>query len=283
MAEPHPIPTGPRFQDLTGRVFGKLTVLFYAGLKNIKHSTWHCRCECGREHTVYVSQLTLGKVKSCPTCARHRGPREKTNKNFEDLTGQTFGRLTVVSIDRRVKRPGGVRNYFLCHCSCGESKVVRGDILKDGRTASCGCLNVVRYWYDEPKPETQACTNCNRILPLNLEFFYRHPSGKHGFLPRCKECIKEEKRQSWKLNGKRMRLEVLIHYGGDPPRCACCEEAHVEFLAIDHIEGGGGKHRQKIGAFYPWLIRNKFPKGFRVLCHNCNFSRGLYGYCPHKR
>jgi hypothetical protein len=32
-----------------------------------------------------------------------------------------------------------------------------------------------------------------------------------------------------------------------------------------------------------WLKRNGYPKGFRVLCHNCNSARGLYGYCPHKR
>jgi hypothetical protein len=31
-----------------------------------------------------------------------------------------------------------------------------------------------------------------------------------------------------------------------------------------------------------WLRKNGFPKGFRVLCHNCNFAHGHYGYCPHK-
>ena len=33
--------------------------------------------------------------------------------------------------------------------------------------------------------------------------------------------------------------------------------------------------------FYRWLKKNKYPKAFRVLCHNCNVSYGLYGYCPH--
>lgn len=43
------------------------------------------------------------------------------------------------------------------------------------------------------------------------------------------------------------------------------------------------------GAFKPgngfmkWLKRNDWPKGFRVLCHNCNSSLGYYGYCPHRR
>lgn len=66
--------------------------------------------------------------------------------------------------------------------------------------------------------------------------------------------------------------------------CACCGEACIEFLCIDHINGGGTKERKtglKGSAFYVYLIKNNFPSGHRVLCHNCNFSIGIYGYCPH--
>jgi len=35
--------------------------------------------------------------------------------------------------------------------------------------------------------------------------------------------------------------------------------------------------------FYRWLKQNNFPEGFRVLCINCNFSLGIYGYCPHEK
>jgi hypothetical protein len=31
-----------------------------------------------------------------------------------------------------------------------------------------------------------------------------------------------------------------------------------------------------------WLIREKLPDGFRVLCHNCNQAIGYYGVCPHE-
>lgn len=42
--------------------------------------------------------------------------------------------------------------------------------------------------------------------------------------------------------------------------------------------------RKEIGrsSTYFWIIRNKYPKGFRVLCHNCNQAIGSYGECPHK-
>jgi Ser-tRNA(Ala) deacylase AlaX len=82
---------------------------------------------------------------------------------------------------------------------------------------------------------------------------------------------------------EKLKLEILTHYGGDPPKCACCGESTIEFLTIDHIKGGGYRHRRRIiGNIYTWLKKNDFPKEFRVLCMNCNFSIGKYGYCPHK-
>lgn len=77
--------------------------------------------------------------------------------------------------------------------------------------------------------------------------------------------------------------EAIDHYGG---KCACCKENRREFLAIDHIGGGGEKHRKQLGMrgganFYQWLRTRGYPPGFRVLCHNCNHALGAYGYCPH--
>ena len=84
----------------------------------------------------------------------------------------------------------------------------------------------------------------------------------------------------------KIRMEILRYYGGNPPKCACCGEAEIKFLAIDHMKGGGKKHLAKIGGgganFYFWLKKNKYPKDFQVLCHNCNFAKGHYGHCPHK-
>ena len=52
-----------------------------------------------------------------------------------DLTGQVFGRLTVVE---RTKRNG--RLAWLCRCVCGVAKTVAGHYLRNGRTRSCGCF-----------------------------------------------------------------------------------------------------------------------------------------------
>lgn len=71
----------------------------------------------------------------------------------------------------------------------------------------------------------------------------------------------------------RIRQIVLEHYGGI---CACCGEPQSEFLAIDHIEGGGAQHKKTFkGPLTRWLYKNGLPDGFRVLCHNCNQSMGV--------
>jgi len=81
-----------------------------------------------------------------------------------------------------------------------------------------------------------------------------------------------------------LRHDVLSNYGG---KCACpgCDIAEPRFLGIDHIEGGGRKHRKEIGSgpgLYVWLRNNDYPKDkFRLLCHNCNHSYGHYGFCAH--
>lgn len=54
-----------------------------------------------------------------------------------DLTGQKFGRLTVLNRDFSKK---GKKVYWICQCDCKKIISVRTDSLKNGHTQSCGCL-----------------------------------------------------------------------------------------------------------------------------------------------
>lgn len=111
---------------LTGRVFGRWTVLERApGDGKVRYK---CRCECGNTATIRGTSLTSGDTTSCG-CNR----REQT---FKDLTGKTFGRLTVI------ERIGAGRpTIWLVRCSCGVEKTVQGAALNSGDTTSCGCYN----------------------------------------------------------------------------------------------------------------------------------------------
>lgn len=57
-----------------------------------------------------------------------------------DLTGQRFGRLTVMRYDHS-EHDGA---HWLCKCDCGKEKVAAGYSLRSGKTKSCGCLNLRR-------------------------------------------------------------------------------------------------------------------------------------------
>lgn len=82
----------------------------------------------------------------------------------------------------------------------------------------------------------------------------------------------------------RLKIEALTHYSDGKMACACCQERIIQFLTIDHKEGGGKKHLEVIGQgkLYAWLAKNHYPPGFQVLCIQCNFGRQINGgVCPH--
>jgi len=64
MATPVDIPKDHRFIDLTGKTFGRWTVLFYLG-KTKNMTMWQCRCACGTERFISVSNLRSGMSRSC--------------------------------------------------------------------------------------------------------------------------------------------------------------------------------------------------------------------------
>ena len=83
---------------------------------------------------------------------------------------------------------------------------------------------------------------------------------------------------------REFRLLIVKNYGG---KCTCCGETAIEFLALDHVNGDGNKERKALrtggSSFYYHVIRQGYPERYRLLCHNCNMARGLYGYCPHSK
>lgn len=60
---------------------------------------------------------------------------------FIDLTGRTFGRLTVIGRSAQdYISPGGQRRIkWDAQCECGRQKAIVGTTLRQGRATSCGC------------------------------------------------------------------------------------------------------------------------------------------------
>jgi len=112
--------------DLTGKSFGKLTVL-KEGTQRGYTRYWKCKCDCGNIKLIRQSSLTTGNSKSCG-CVK--------GKNIKDLTGKRFGKLTVIE---KKGRSGG-RITWKCKCDCGNYTEIKGNYLTTGQTKSCGCL-----------------------------------------------------------------------------------------------------------------------------------------------
>ena len=118
------------------------------------------------------------------------------------------------------------------------------------------------------------------------------------------------------LNHERKEI-VHTHYSkklsnSDVPCCNCCGYTGIEFLTVDHIipkremekkvrsmvrsisenvsltskEIAMGYNAKRKGhPLNQWLITNNFPKGFQILCWNCNFAKGSPAVsfkCPHQ-
>ena len=116
--------------------------------------------------------------------------------------------------------------------------------------------------------------------PLKFNYVMKHAQYMYNIIARL--AFPEVYKAAAIRCARKYRKLALDHYGG---KCACCGESRFEFLSIDHINGGGTKHREEIGrgtAMYQWLRRSGWPSGFRVLCHNCNQAIGFYKHCPHQ-
>lgn len=119
--------------DLTGKRFGKLTVLHQADNHISKNGNsrivWHCRCECGNEIDVMALNLTRNHTKSCG-CARADG-RKKLQR---DVTGERFGHL--VGVRKAESKSNQTRWVF--KCDCGNEAVLYLSNVTTGKTRSCG-------------------------------------------------------------------------------------------------------------------------------------------------
>ena len=122
------------FTDLTGNKYGKLTVVSLHSRENGKVK-WNCLCECGNTTVAAGNNLKNGHTSSCG-CAKHAQAA-----NLIDLTGKTFGRLTVLRRgDGRNTSGGNYKATWICKCECGKETEVDGEKLRKGHTTSCGCL-----------------------------------------------------------------------------------------------------------------------------------------------
>lgn len=58
-----------------------------------------------------------------------------------DMTGNKYGRLTVLEYAGKKQSGKQYRTTWLCECECGNKKIIAGAELRRGKTISCGCFH----------------------------------------------------------------------------------------------------------------------------------------------
>ena len=149
-------------------------------------------------------------------------------------------------------------------------------ILKSGLCVKCG-VGYTRHGWNMTEKGT-ICQTCYRSNYTKSErkgncsiCKITHSTGWEIHEPHGRIC----KRCSSKIRIYTIKTETLSHYSNGKMKCATCGyDENINALQLDHIEGGGNASRKKSGnggwSYYKKLIDAGYPKGYQVLCANCN-------------
>lgn len=122
-----------QIKDLRGNKYGYLTPIEILRDSNGR-MVWKCQCDCGNIIEVVSYNLTHNRIQSCG-CKKKELISQKVKK---DLTGQRFGKLTVLASTEE-RRNGNI--VWKCQCDCGNITFVPTSNLRhdNPHTTSCGC------------------------------------------------------------------------------------------------------------------------------------------------
>lgn len=117
--------------DLTGRRFGRLTVLGDVGKRNPRKAVlWQCLCDCGKITFARGDHLKNGKIKSCGCLNKDR--KQVRFKDLSNYENENFKVLKKVESKNQ-------RAMWLCKCKhCGKTIELHSNNIN--KYHSCGCL-----------------------------------------------------------------------------------------------------------------------------------------------
>lgn len=183
---------------------GKLTARYKTGQTNGGYPVWHCECDCGGYIDVTTKRLLSGAAKNCG-CERIARHREL------DLTGQRFGKLTVLRRTEKRMDQGSV--VWLCQCDCGKQKEVSARRLTKGKVRSCGCLS-------NPPPKDYIGKRFGRLTVIE------YGGREHRRTERSRATI-----NLWKCRcdcGKEVTVSQPELQNGESQSCGCLQKEKVQ-------------------------------------------------------
>jgi len=118
---------------------------------------------------------------------------------ISDIKGEKYNRLTVISFSEI----RGTHAYWNCVCTCGNKVIVRGNLLRSGKSFSCGC-----YAKELSSIRLKNYTTSEKHKGKNNPAWKgkdAHVSSKHQWLvkhfikEKCEHCGENKKPRDWAL------------------------------------------------------------------------------------
>ena len=220
----------------------KTAICSIDGLTKIRHGkkNWECYARTGKRHIL----TQIDEIEKTAMCSIDGLTKIYYNKKYMD---------------------------WRCKSNMIEKHILTqiNEIEKTAICAICGQTNIYKkgnVWICHGFITGGTCMKCRK-----------YPAHKNKRI--CKSCIKNSSFNSNKL--KKLKKSILVdHYSQGENCCEKCGETDFDMLNIDHVNGGGVKHRKQmiekgmgygVTALFRYLRENNFPNGYRVLCENCNW------------
>lgn len=245
--------------DLTGMRFGRLVVAGradnYISPNGFQNTQWFCDCDCGNKVIVAQSNLRNGDTQSCGCLFREIASERK----FEDLTGQRFGKLTVIErVENLIHPNGSFSVQWKCRCDCGNYVIVTSGNLKSEHTISCGCLssknemkigNILNKYKIKYKPQ-YTFNDCCYIGLLKFDFgilnddgelmWLLEYDGEQHYMPvKFGDMADEEAEQNLLNTQRRDNIKTQYCKDNNIPllRIPYWEKKNIENIIINYISG----------------------------------------------
>ena len=211
----------------------------------------------------------------------------------EDLTGQRFGRLTVISYNEEVSKQKK-RSWWNCKCDCGNEVRVPTAELKRGGTKSCGCLQkeitskrTKEMWQDEEyrnkmenilrdeefKNKQKERLSKRNIINWQNEEYRASMVGENN--PNYNPSLTDEEReQSRHIDGyKEWVYEVKERANFT---CDCCGDNRGGNLVSHHLDGYHWNKEGRIDINNGVCLCEKCHKEFHRIYGNKNNTKEQY-------
>lgn len=214
-------------QNRVGEKYGKLEII-----EMLPKGYVRCICECGEQNVTLIYSIIRGTTKSCGCIERES--RYNRQNHEKDLTGMTFGHLTVIEKTDKRYSNGGVG--WLCECDCGKRKIIRSGNLLRGKTRSCGCNKISKYEelvesiLDELNIKYEReyrFSECRNHFPLPFDFYIE--LGEKRF---CIECQGQQHYIPVDHFGGKERFKTLVL--NDNIKKQFCENNNITLICLPY-------------------------------------------------